>query len=155
MEILQAQRVLVVKKVDGRRRYQFTEDDKLKLKLKDSGEVIRGSWQYAGEDLIWISGQEVSLDNIRWIDVSGKETGVYLLRKGQDLLILAGLGYFTITQLNSLTETGRFYTGEGVLKVSGGLVAAGLLCTALDRTLLRRKLPVGGEKFSVSLIRNL
>ena len=151
LSFAQAQKTLVVKKFNGKRRYQYTEGERVKLKLKGTGEVLKGNWQYAGVDLIVVGWTEVRLEDIRWIDVSGNETGIYLLRKGRDLLFLAGLGYFTVSQLNSITQTGKFLGDEGVLRVSGVLAGAGLLCGVLDRVFLRRKLPVGGERFSIAL----
>lgn len=152
LQFLQGQQKLVVRSEDDKRRYEFSEGENIKLKLEDSGEVIKGSWQYASVNSFLLGGQEVKLTNVRWIDVSDKESGIYLLRKGQDLLILAGVGYFAISQLNSLVYYGEFAGGSRVMGVSGALVAGGLVCTALDRTLRKRKLPVGGSRFSISLI---
>lgn len=152
MQLVQAQQKLIVKKFNGKRRYLFQEDESLKLKLKETGEVLSGGWYYASESSIILSGQEVELSSIRWVDVSAKESGIYLLRKGQDLLIIAGVGYFTIAQLNTLIETGKFAGGNRVVGVSAGLVAGGLFCAALDRLFRKRKVAVGGGRFSISLI---
>ena len=151
LQFVQGQQKLVIRSEDDKRKYEFSEGERIKLKLEDSGEVVKGSWQYASENSFILGGQEVELDNVRWIDVSDKESGIYLLRKGQDLLILAGVGYFTISQLNSLVYHGEFAGGSRVVGVSGALVAGGLVCTALDRAFRKRKLPVGGSRFSISL----
>lgn len=150
---LQAQQTLLIKKFGGNRRYEFIEGEVLRLKLKDSREVLSGSWQYAGKQVITVDGQLVELSNIRWLDVSKKEKGVYVLRKGQDLLLLAGLGYFTVSHMNVPLDTGEFGLDREASKDSGILVAGGLLCSGLDRLLHRRKLPVNSNRFSISLIR--
>ena len=152
MQQVQAQRVLLIKKLAGSRRYEFTTGDTLRLKLKDSAEVLQGSWQYAGADAIRLAGRRVYLRDIRWIDVSGKEKGVWILRKGQDLLILAGLGYFTVAHVNIPVETGRFALDQEVARTSGLMVAGGVVCRGLDRLLHRRKVPVSGRRFGVTLI---
>lgn len=151
MQLVQAQQKLIVKKFNGKRSYLFQEDERLKLRLK-TGEVLSGRWYYASENSIILGGEEVELKNIRWVDLSAKESGIYLLRKGQDLLIIAGVGYFTIAQLNTLIETGKFAGGDQVLGVSAGLVTGGLVCAALDRVFRKRKVAVGGRRFSISLI---
>lgn len=151
MQFVQAQHVLHLKKFNAKRKYQFQEGEKLKLKLKDSGEVLRGNWAYAGENKIFISGQEVAFQDIRWIDISGKEKGIYVLRKGQDLLLLAGLGYFAVSQLNALVFPGEYRVDNQTLKVSGALVAGGLACTGIDRALRKRKVRPG-RNFSIYMI---
>jgi hypothetical protein len=151
MQFGQAQHVLYLKKLDAKRKYQFQEGEKLKLKLKDSGEVLRGSWAYAGENKILISGQEVALQDIRWVDISGKEKGIYVLRKGRDLLVLAGLGYFAVSQLNALILPGDYRVDHQTLKVSGALVAGGLVCAGIDRALRKRKVRPG-RSFRIYMI---
>lgn len=153
IQLLQAQEILLIEKTNGRRSYEFSEGEKLKLKLKDSGDVLRGSWTYNNRNSLIISGQEVKLSDIRWVDVSEKEPGIYLLRRGQDLLILAGAGYFAISQINHLIETGEFTDDRQVNGVSGALVGGGLLCAAADRILRKRKIPLEGGRFSISLTR--
>lgn len=151
MHFVQAQRVLYLKKYDAKRKYQYKEGERLKLKLKDSGEVLIGSWYYAGEYKILLAGQEVALDNIHWVDVSVKENGIYLLRKGQDLLILGGLGYFVVSQLNNLIAPGEYSLDKQDLRVSSLLVGGGLLCTGADRLFRKRKVRIG-SRFRIYLM---
>ena len=150
---VQAQQTLLIKKFGGKRRYEFLEGQQIRLKLKDSREVLSGEWQSAGKNSIMLHGQTIELDNIRWLDVSKQEEGVWVLRKGQDLLLLAGLGYFAVAHINIPIETGEFGLDRKVGKDSGMMVAGGLFCGALDRLLHRRKLPVNSGRFSISLVR--
>ncbi len=139
-QVAAAQRLLIVRKAYSRLSYSYQEGEKLKLRLRDTGEVLRGSWKYQSEDTILVNGQEVELNAIRWIDVTGKEKGVWILRKGRDLLTLAGTGYFAASQFNNLFEGGDGGGGQPVLRTSAGLVAGGIVCGVLDRVVRKRKI---------------
>ncbi len=143
---LYAQATLLLKKQASKLEYQFIEGERLKIKLKTSREVLKGSWHYETENTIIIAGQSIVLDSISWIDVSSKEKGIWLLRKGQDALILAGVGYLAVSQVNSLIEREQFETDNQVYLSSAHLVAAGLLCRGLDRVLRRRKVHININK---------
>jgi hypothetical protein len=147
-----AQNVLMVKKRNSHRRYQFSEGERMKLKLKESKQVLNGKWEFEDENTIAIGGQLVELNKLDWIDVSKKEKGIWGLRKGRDLLSLAGAGYFAVTQFNNILDNQESVGNEQVLKVSTGLLAGGILCGLLDRGFRKRKLPIG-RKFSVLIIR--
>ena len=41
---------MIVRKAYSRLSYHDKEGERVKLRLQDSGEVLRGSWWYAGED---------------------------------------------------------------------------------------------------------
>lgn len=151
IQLLKAQRVLVVQKLGSKRRYQYPEGEKLKLKLKDSKEVLRGKWRYLGEHSIWMSGQEVDLRNVRWVDISSVEKGIWILRKGQDLLSLAGVVYFSVSQINALYETGELETDRSVSRTSISLLAGDLDCRIMDRTLRPRKVRIG-NRYRVYLV---
>lgn len=140
LQVAAAQRLLIVRKSYGRLSYQYKEGERLKLQLEDSREVLRGSWRYAGEGAITVNGQRVELNAIRWIDVTGKEKGVWILRKGRDLLTLAGTGYYAAGQFNNLFEGGDGGGGQPVLRTSAGLVVSGILCGVLDRVVRKRKI---------------
>lgn len=148
-----AQRTLVIQNLEGSRRYEFQEGEKLKLKLREGGAVVQGDWRAAAANTIWVAGKVIVLRDIRWIDVSEKEKGVWLLRKGQDLLLLAGIGYFTVAHVNIPIETGAFALDRSVARTSAIMVAGGLLCRGVDRILHRRKIPLNRGRFGVSLIR--
>ncbi len=62
------------------------------------------------------------------------------MRKGRDLLTLAGTGYFAASQFNNLFEGGEGGGGQMVLRTSAGLVAGGIACDVLDRVVRRRKI---------------
>lgn len=87
-----------------------------------------------------MNGQPVELNAIRWLDVTGKEKGVWILRKGRDLLTLAGTGYYAVSGFNRLLEGGDAGGSQPVLRTSAGLVASGMLCGVLDRVVRRRKI---------------
>ena len=152
LQLVQAQQRLLIKKYGGSRSYEFLAGESLRLKLKSSGEVLQGNWQYAGENSLHLAGQRIDLSDIRWIDVSEKEKGVWVLRKGQDLLLIAGLGYFTVAHVNIPIETGELAVDREVARVSAGMLAGGLICTALDRLLHRRKVAVGSRRFTIAII---
>jgi hypothetical protein len=92
------------------------------------------------------------LNKLDWIDVSKKEKGIWGLRKGRDLLSLAGAGYIAVTQFNNLLDNQESGGNEKVLRVGAGLLAGGILCGLLDRGFRKRKLPIG-KKFGVLIIR--
>jgi hypothetical protein len=79
LQVVAAQRLLIVRKAYSRLSYQYKEGERLKLQLETSREVLRGNWQYAGEGAISVNEQTVELNAIRWIDVTGK--GVWILLK--------------------------------------------------------------------------
>ncbi|MBD0255347.1 MAG: hypothetical protein ICV83_06480 [Cytophagales bacterium] len=139
-QVAAAQRLLIVQKSYSRLSYHYKEGERLKLRVCDTGEILRGSWKYQSEDTILVNGQKVELKGIRWIDVTGKEKGVWILRKGRDLLTLAGTGYFAASQFNNLFEGGDGGGGLPVLRTSAGLVAGGIACGVLDRVVRRRKI---------------
>ncbi|HEX8529059.1 MAG TPA: hypothetical protein VF646_03520 [Cytophagales bacterium] len=140
LQVAAAQRLLIVRKAYSRLSYQYKEGERLKLRLRGTREILRGYWKYQSEDTILVNGQTVELNGIRWIDVTGKEKGVWILRKGRDLLTLAGAGYFATSQLNNLFEGGDGGGGKQVLRTSAGLVAGGILCGVLDRVVRRRRI---------------
>lgn len=152
VDFLQAQQMLIVQNLSGDRRYEFTEGENLRLKLNDSKEVLSGNWQYSGKHTLKISSHIIALKDIQWIDVSEKEKGIWTLRKSQDLLLIAGLGYFTIAHINIPIETGVFALDKRVARASAIMLTGSLISYGLDRTLRRRKIPVNGKKFSASLV---
>ncbi len=139
-QVAGAQRLLIVQKAYSRLNYHYKEGEGLKLRLRDTGEVLCGSWKYQSEETILVNGQKVELSAIRWIDVTGKEKGVWVLRKGRDLLTLAGTSYLAASQFNNLFEGGDGGGGQPVLRTSAGLVAGGILCGVLDRVVRKRKI---------------
>ena len=140
LQVAAAQRLLIVRKSYSRLSYQYKEGERLKLRLEESREVLRGSWRYAGEEAISVNGRTVKLSAIRWIDVTGKEKGVWVLRKGRDLLTLAGTSYYAAGQFNNLFEGGDGGGGRPALRTGAGLVASGILCGVLDRVVRKRKI---------------
>jgi hypothetical protein len=149
VNLLHAQAIMLLKKRASKLEYQFLQGEKVRLKLKTNRQIMKGSWHYDTEKTIVLAGQIIDLTDIKWIDVSSKEKGIWLLRKGQDILILAGLGYLTVSQLNSLIEREKFETDEKVFSSSANMVAAGLLCRGLDRLLRGRKARIDKSRFGI------
>ena len=153
LSIAEAQKTIVLNKLDSKRRYEFSEGEKLRLKLKGSKEVLEGSWWYDhDEETIVLGGQEVELADIYWLDISDKENGIYLLRKGQDLFLLAGAGYFFVNHVNVLIDPGDFRFDKQVTRTSAAFVFASFTCGALDRAFRKRKVRIGEGMYSISLI---
>lgn len=140
-----AQPTLVLRKYRSARKYQFKEGEVLKLELKNSREVLRGSWQAEDENIIALDGQLVSLREIAWINIAKKEKGIWPLRKGRDLLILAGLGFLAVAQVNSFLQPEKLAVEHKVYVNSTRLVAGGL-----DRMLRQRKARIG-RKYKIHL----
>jgi hypothetical protein len=150
--LAEAQQLLLVKKVSGNRIYEYLEGDTIRIKVAPGGAVLQGGWQYAGGEAIRIAQQTVPLSAIQWIDVSDKEKGIWVLRTSQNLLLLAGLGYFAVAHVNIPIETGKVGFDPHVARTSAILVGGGLLSRGLDRTLRKRRLPVQGKRYQLSLI---
>jgi hypothetical protein len=151
-QLAQAQQHLLVKKVSGNRTYEYQEGDTIRIKVAPGGAVLQGGWQPAGGEAIRIAEQTVPLSAIRWIDVSDQEKGIWALRTSQNLLLLAGLGYFAVAHVNIPIETGKVGFDPQVARTSALLVGGGLLSRGLDRSLRKRKLRVQGRRFQLSLI---
>jgi len=49
LQVAAAQRLLIVRKAYSRLSYQYKEGERLKVRLRDSGQVLRGNWKYAGK----------------------------------------------------------------------------------------------------------
>ena len=151
-QLAHAQQMLIIKKLTGKRRYEFYEGERIRLKQKDNGEISSGNWQYAGRHSIKVNELVLPLSDIQWIDVSRKEKGVWALRKGQDLLLIAGLGYFTVVHINVPIETGRFGLDREAAQSSLSMLAGSFLCWSVDRVLRKRHIPINSRRFNASLI---
>jgi hypothetical protein len=82
----------------------------------------------------------------------GKEKGIWLLRKGQEVLILASLVYLTVSQVNILIEKEQLETDNKAYLSSVKLTGAGLLGRGLYRWLRRRKAFIDKSRFSIYLL---
>ncbi len=151
LPLVQAQQIVLVKRWKPSLKYVFKEGETLKLKLKASGEVLKGTWQYAGDNKIEIDGQTVTLRDIYWLSTAKKEKGIWVLRKGQDMLVIVGLGLFLVSQTNRLINPEKFKKENKEFEYSAALVSSGLICRGLDRTIRKRKVRVG-RKFGLYLV---
>ena len=150
MQILPAQQILVVKKRNPNRKYVYKEQNSLKVRLKSNRQVLKGPWQFVNDSSFVLDGRLVALQDIYWIDISKKERGIWILRKGQDMLVLVGLGLFGISLVNKIIQPQEFKIEDKVYTKSANMIAGGLIFRGLDRTLRPRKVRVG-RKFSAYL----
>jgi len=150
LPMVHSQQIVLVKKRNPNQKYKFPEGKYFKIKLKESKEVLKGPWQYVNDSSFVLDGRLVYLPDIYWLDISKKERGIWILRKGQDMLILVGLGLFAVSQVNTIIKPREFKMENKVYTNSGKMLAGGLFCRGLDRTLRPRKVRIR-HKFAVYL----
>ena len=66
----QAQKEIVLRKWGSSRKYKFSEGEKIKIKLKESKEVLEGRWWFDQDNTIIVSGQAVELSSFMLKKVS-------------------------------------------------------------------------------------
>jgi hypothetical protein len=153
LPLVQAQQIILVKRRKPGLKYVFNEGEALKLKLKESGKILKGAWHYEGENKITLDGQLVPLQDICWISIRTKEKGIWVLRKGQDMLVLTGMGIIAVLQANRIISPDNYTGNKIAYKNSAALVTSGLICRSLDRTIRKRKVPIG-KRFGIYLMVN-
>lgn len=146
---LQAQQSLDLHKRGSKTHYYFQAGDTISLALQNKREIT-ARWEYAGDSAIWLSDTVVQLRDIRWISVADKNGGPRW-NMPANLLIIAGVGYFAVDQLNMLILTDAPYSlDKGVVRASAGMLAAGLLIKAIARISRVDKARIG-KKYTIHL----
>lgn len=146
---LQAQQFLDLHKRGTKTHYYFQAGDTLHLALQNKQEIT-AIWEYAGDSAIWLSDTVVQLKDIRWISIAGKQEGPRW-NMPANLLIIAGVGYFAVDQLNMLILADVPYSiDKGVVRASAGMLAAGLLIKGVARISRVDKARIG-KKFAIHL----
>lgn len=146
---LQAQQSLDLHKRGTKTHYYFQAGDTISLALQNKQEIT-AIWAYAGDSAIWLSDTVVQLKDIRWISIADKQEGPRW-NMPANLLIIAGVGYFAVDQLNMIILTDAPLTiNKGVARTSAGLLGAGLLIKAIARISQVNKARIG-KKYTIHL----
>lgn len=146
---LQAQQSLDLHKRGTKTHYYFQAGDTINLALQNRQEIT-ATWEYAGDSAIWLADTVVQLKDIRWINIADKGEGRGW-NMASNLLIIAGVGYFAVDQLNMIILTDApLSINKGVARASAGMLGAGLLIKAIARISRVDKARIG-KKYSIHL----
>lgn len=146
---LQAQQSLELHKRGSKTHYYFQAGDTITLALQNDRE-LSAVWEYAGDSAIWLADTVVRLKDIRWVSIADRKKGSSW-NMPANLLIIAGVGYFAVDQLNTIILTDApLSIDKGVVRASAGMLAAGLLIKASARIFRADKARIG-KKYMIHL----
>lgn len=148
-QCLKAQQSLDLHKRGSKTHYYFQAGDTLSLALQNKRQIT-AIWEYAGDSTIWLADTVVQLKDIRWISIADRKEGPRW-NMASNLLIIAGVGYFAVDQLNTIILTDApLSIDKGVVRASGGMLGAGLLIKAIARLSRVDKARIG-KKYAIHL----
>lgn len=146
---LLAQQSLDLYKRGTKMHYYFQAGDTIHLALQNK-QKITAIWAYAGDSAIWLADTVVRLKDIRWINIADK-VGSPRWNMPANLLIIAGVGYFVVDQLNSIIlSDAPLSLDRGVVSASAGMLSAGLLIKGVARITHQKKARIG-KKYTIYL----
>lgn len=140
---VQAQQTLEVYKRGTKKYYYFLAGDTIRLKVEGIKEPVTAPWRYVDKERIGVADTLIPLSAVSWVDISGKKSAETNWDLPASLLLIAGIGYFGVDQLNTVIETGRPVLNKQVVVTSAGLVAAGLLLKVISKGVKVKKARIG------------